>query len=649
MGLTLKLLGEFALRDESGAALSLPTRKTRGLLGYLAANADRPQPRERLMALLWGNFAEKQARHNLNQALMSLRKLGVSLDSDGEQVTLRGDTMEIDLARFHAIRNADPATAAALCEGPFLDGLVIADPAFEDWLALARTEIHEQAVDVLERTADAAAGNGDTNGAIAATRRLVALDPLREDAHRRLMQLLHENGDRTGALRQYQTCAEILRTELQVEPDAATETLLVQIKNATLPSPPEPPARSAYSQLEKGSIAVLPFENMSGDPDQAYFADGITDDIITTLSNMRTFTVLSRSATFAYKGKSIDARQIGRELDVDYVIEGSVRRAGNRVRVTAQLINTTTGEHVWAERFNGTLDDIFDFQDQVTSKIVGTVEPELFRAEGLRLEGKPPADMNAYDYLLRGQAHMHKVTRDDNAKALGFFEKSIALDPSYGRAYAFASWCYRRDVQERGLEAVSDEQRQKAIELARNALLCDRNDPLILGYAACVSLYVEREFDEALDLMDRALAMNPNSHRAWNGKAQVHSFRGETEQAIEAGDRGIAISPNNSAIWSIHWMFAQAHLQDLRYEEAAEYAKRATRQYEHLAPAYFILASASAHLGQEAAARDALAAALSINPGMTIQRLPDCYPLARLKNLDVYLDGLREAGLPEQA
>jgi adenylate cyclase len=255
--------------------------------------------------------------------------------------------------------------------------------------------------------------------------------------------------------------------------------------------------------------------------------------------------------------------------------------------------------------------------------------------------------MNAYDFLLRGQAHMHKVTREDATKALGCFEQAIALDPNYGRAYAFASWYYRRDVQERGLEAVPQEYRQKSVDLARNALRCDRNDPLILAYAACTSLYVERDFDEALELMDRAVSMNPNSHRSWNGKAQVHSFRGETLEAIEAGKRAIAISPNNSAIWSIHWMNAQAYLQELRYKEAAECAKRATRQNEDLGPAYFILAATSAHLGRKTDTREALAAALKINPGMTVEKLPKCYPLSRLKNLNAYLDGLREAGLPE--
>ena len=227
MGLSLNVLGEFALRDGAGAALSLPTRKTRALLSYLAVNVGRPQQRDRLMALLWSDRGERQARHSLNQALASLRKLGneqgVTLfEGDGERITLRSDVMDIDLVTFRALLADDPAQAAALYEGRFLDGLSVPDPAFDEWLTATRSEFHNLVCDALERAAELASGDGDAPQAIELTRRLVALDPLREDGHRRLMQLLYASGDRTGALRQYQACADILKKELQVEPDAAT-------------------------------------------------------------------------------------------------------------------------------------------------------------------------------------------------------------------------------------------------------------------------------------------------------------------------------------------------------------------------------------------------------------------------------------------
>lgn len=401
------------------------------------------------------------------------------------------------------------------------------------------------------------------------------------------------------------------------------------------------------SQRQKGSIAVLPFVNISGDPEQEYFADGITEDIITALSNVRTLTVLARSSTFVYKGKSVDVRQVKRELDVHYLIEGSVRRASERIRVTAQLINTATGDHLWAERYDGTLDDIFDLQDQITSKIIGTIEPELVRAEDKRLQASPPDNINAYDLLLRGVSYMHKVTPEDTKTALEYFAKAYELDPNYGRAYAFASWCYRRDAMQRGNALLSAEDCCKAIELARQALRCDRNDPYVLVYAGCSFYQFDGAIDEGLSLIDQALSMNPNSHRFWNAKAQGHSYKGETDAAIEAAQRAISISPNEPAIWVAYWALAEAHLQELSYQQAADFAQRALRRNSNVGPAYFILAAASAHLGQASEAKQALAAGLQISPGLTLTKLPEYYQVSSLKNLDAYRDGLRKAGLPE--
>ncbi|MGI9480125.1 MAG: winged helix-turn-helix domain-containing tetratricopeptide repeat protein [Hyphomicrobiaceae bacterium] len=405
----------------------------------------------------------------------------------------------------------------------------------------------------------------------------------------------------------------------------------------------------SFDQVVPGdarAIGVLPFINMSDDPEQDYFAHGITEDITTALSNVKTFAVLARNSTSSYKDESVDIRRIGLDLNINYVIEGSVRRSGNRVRVTAQLINASTGDQLWAERYDGTLDDIFDLQDRITSKIVGTIEPELVRAEGLRLQGKPPDNMDAYDYLLRGLACMHKLTREETAKGRAHFEKAIELDPNYGRAYAFATWVYRRGVQERGLASLSEDDRRNAVVLARNALRCDRNDPSVLVYASITFSEIERNLEEASALLDRALTMHPNSHRFWNAKARLLAQTGDTEQAIEAGERAISVSPNDPGIWVTYWSIAEAHLQELRYEQAVEFAKRAIRHNENVGPAYYILAAASAHLGRETDAQEALAAALKINPGMTMQAFPESYHVALYKNLGAYLEGLRKAGLP---
>lgn len=405
---------------------------------------------------------------------------------------------------------------------------------------------------------------------------------------------------------------------------------------------------SRQVEQNRSSIAVLPFSNMSGDPEQEYFADGITEDIITALSNIRTFAVLARNSTFVFKGQPVDARRLGNDLNVNYMIEGSVRRAGNRVRVTAQLIDTRTGDHLWAGRYDGTLDDIFDLQDRITSTIVGTIEPELVRAEGLRLQGKPPDNMDAYDHLLRGLAHMHKVTPADTKMALACFKNAIELDDEYGRAYAFASWCHRREVEQHGLASITEADREEATKYAHKALRCDRNDPFVLVYAASTLSQIEGDHDEALALIDRAISMHPNSHRFWNGKALMHAMKGEPQQAISAAEHAISLGPNDPAIWNAYLPIAQAHLQELRYEEAEDFARRALRHNEHLRPAYFIIAASSAQLGKEKDAIAALANAVKETPGMTSRAFQQYYHVGRYKNLGAYLDGLRMAGLPDQ-
>lgn len=397
----------------------------------------------------------------------------------------------------------------------------------------------------------------------------------------------------------------------------------------------------------RATIVVLPFMNLSDDSEQEYFAHGVTEDIVTALSNVRSFTVLSHSSAQVDNIKCKGVRSLRPESGAHYIIEGSVRRAGKRVRVTAQLVDAATGEHLWAERYDGTLDDIFDLQDRITSTVVGTIEPELVRAEGLRLQGKPPSNMDAYDNLLRGLASMHKLTPKETKKALANFEKAIELDPGYGRAYAFATWVYRRSVQERGLASLSHEDRQRAVELARKALHYDRNDPYVLVYASITFSEIERNLDEASALVDRALSMNANSHRFWNAKARLLAQRGDTEQAIQAGQRAISIGPNDPGIWVTHWAIAEAHLQELQYEQAIGSAKLAILSNERVGPAYYIRAAASAHLGNEAEAREALAGALQINPGMTVQAFPESYHVALYKNLSTYLQGLRYAGLPD--
>lgn len=406
------------------------------------------------------------------------------------------------------------------------------------------------------------------------------------------------------------------------------------------------PPRPSAEAPAKPSLAVLPFANMSGDSEQEYFSDGITEDITTALSNSGWFFVTARHSAFAYKGKAIDVRQVGKELGVQYVLEGSVRKGGDKIRVTAQLIETATGKHIWANRYDGKLDDIFDLQDQITETIVATLEPEFHRAEAERVAQKRPESMEAYDYLLRGVAYMNKLTPEDTKTALQYFYKAIEKDPNYGRAYAYACWCYRREVESIGM-VLSEKEQAEVIRLMEAGLKADKNDPIVVWQAGSMKVYFQRDFEGALALIERSLSIDPNSTRALTASSMAHSFIGDTEMAIKHAERAIRISPRSPAHWMGYTFLAQSYLQQLRYEEAAKAAKKAIQLNPHVVPAHLVLAASCAHRGQLDEAHVAIQEALKLNPKLTVARFPELFPISKLKNLDAYLTGLRKAGLPD--
>lgn len=410
--------------------------------------------------------------------------------------------------------------------------------------------------------------------------------------------------------------------------------------------PADPAADNVQPRTARPTIAVLAFRNLSGDTEQDYFSDGIAEDITTALSNTGWYDVAARHSAFSYKGKGTELRQIGKELGAQYILEGSVRRMGDKLRVTAELIETAAGKQIWGNRYDGTVADIFDFQDQITQTIVGTVEGIFQRAEGERVSLKRPENMEAYDYLLRGLAYMNKVTLEDTHTALQYFYKAIERDPGYGRAYAYAFWCYRRQVQVSGM-ILSDQERAEAIRLMYAGLKADRDDPVVLWQAATLKLYFERDFEGALGLLERSLSIDPNSPRAWNASAMIHDCMGQSEIARKHAEHVFRISPRSPTLWVAHTQLAAADLQDRRYQEAADNAKKASQLNTHMIQAHLILAASCAHLDRLDEATAAVKQSLKLNPALTISRLPEFFPIAGYKNLNGYLEGLRKAGLPE--
>ena len=648
MGLSLRTFGAFEVRDSSEFELSLPTRKTRALLAYLAVNADRPQPRERLMALLWSDRGEQQARQSLNQALKSIRRLsekeGIALlNSDSEQVTLRGDALESDISRFRARANNDPA-ATGLDKGPFLDGLSVPAPAFDEWVRAIRSELHDGACETLRLAADAATATGDRKSAIDLVKRLLSLDPLREDAHRHLMRLLHESGDRAAALRQYQICADLLDKELQVDPDARTRALFEEIRhdNGTREhqseAVPEPPTLP-----DKPSIAVLPLDNLGAEPDQAFFADGMTEDIITELSRFHSLFVIARGSSFAFKGQSLDARSIAEKLGVRYLLEGSIRKSGTRIRIAAQLIEAETGNHIWAERYDRELEDIFAVQDEVTSAIVLAIAPQIDRRERQLAQRRPTEHLDAWSQFQRGLAAYYLSTEPGLRSAAALFDEATKLDPNFATAYGYAAASRNRLVLNFGVQD-SDTLIAEVRERLDAALDLDPQDVVAL-FVTGVLESLGGNHDLAIDRVNQAIALNPNSAYTHGILAFVLRRAGRPADAIEPADRAMRLSPYDPATSMFLSNKANALFELGRYADCVDCGRLAIRVPGSVTGAYMTMAAALVLLDRHEEARDVLNRFQVRFPGYSFDPSPRVVENSKSTINNRRVEILREAGL----
>ncbi len=397
---------------------------------------------------------------------------------------------------------------------------------------------------------------------------------------------------------------------------------------------------------DKPSIAVLPFDNMSGDPEQEYFADGISEDLITALSKIRWFFVIARNSTFTYKGQAVEVRQVARELGVRYVLEGSVRKVGNRVRVSAQLIDATTGRHVWAERYDREIDDIFALQDEMTQTIVAAVEPELGAAERERAVRKPPESLDAWETYQRGLWHLFRFVREDNAKAPRLLRRARELDPSFASAYAYEAFSHFLNVimgwAENPAESLS-----AGMTVAKEALALDDKDAV--AYFALGRVHMLRgEHDASIAALDTAIDLNPSFAHAYHGRGFALTLAGRLEEAKEMLGKAERLSPRDPLFWTFKIIHALVHVLSEDYEAAVEWSRKAMQVPR--AAGYWphaVLAAALANLGRIEEARAAVAVALERKPDLSLAYLEKTLPTKEPGGLAPYLDGLRKAGLPE--
>ena len=649
----LTLFGRFDLRLADGGLLDLPGQKDRALLAILAVSSGGAVSRDKLTGLLWSDRGDIQARDSLKHALKHIRQAfgdaipdrageGLIVTTDRHEVRLAADWISVDVKAFEGlIRKGTPDSleeANRLVTGEFLDGIIVNDTGFESWLLGERQRLRRLQEQALTKLLAPAL---DTEIRERAALKLLELDPTREAAARVLMQLHVERGESAQALRLFEGLRDRLQTDLGVKPERETIDLYESIRSGVMGAAETKRTMRGGQQnlLGKPSIAVLPFTNMSNDPDQQYFSDGITEDIITELSRFHELSVLARNASFRFRDQSVDVKAVGRELNAQYIVEGSIRKLGSRIRITVQLIDAQSSNHLWAERYDRDQQEMFVVQDDIVRSLVGTLVGRLEAVGAERSRRKPPASMLAYDYLLRANAQpIGDVAAE--AEARRWLEKAIELDPSYGDAQGLLAYLlsqeWFRDIG--GTDAVID----RALELAKNSVRLDETNSQCQLHLAWIYLN-RQDFDLAEHHYRRALELNPNSAVNLTGMGDLLMFMGRPEEAIEWYKRSRIVDPHFNPTW--WWrMLGVAHFVAQRYDEAIAAFNRSAG-----VPAWAQVYIAASHAlaGRLESAQHSAAEALKLSPQFSSKKFAAREPFMRPKDRERLLEGFGKAGLPE--
>jgi TolB-like protein/Tfp pilus assembly protein PilF len=393
------------------------------------------------------------------------------------------------------------------------------------------------------------------------------------------------------------------------------------------------------------AIAVLPFDNLSGDPEQEYFADGIAEDLITRLSAWRWFPVIARNSSFVYKGTAVDVKQVSRELGARYVVEGSVRKAADRVRISAQLIDAATGHHLWAQRYDRELRDIFAVQDEITETIVGSIGPEMVRSESERAAHKPPQNLEAWDYFLRGVWHFNKFTKDDNAKARSLFRSATELDSSFGWPFAGLAAAHFNAVEYQWTDSPA-EFFSDGVEAAQRAVAIDSESALsqvVLGVAS----YYTGEAEKAIAGFQRAIELDPGLAVAHSELGWVLAATGRSDEGLAEVEKAIRLSPRDQLMWAFFLVKGATYFAAGQYEEAVDWSERSLQGKPDYPLTSCILAASFAHLRRLDDGRNVCKGMLQLSPGFSLAAVRLLIPFAEPVFLEPLIDALRKAGLPE--
>ncbi len=662
--LQLRLLGPMEVHLR-GTALPLAARKSRALLAYLALRRGAQVPRQTLMGLLWGSRSEEQARASLRQTLSALRReLGPHSEDwlltpqDSVTLAITGvwvDTDALDDAP-HQSSAATLQAAAALFRGELLEGLALNEPGFDQWLWSERERVRSHMLRVWAALVAALEQDKRIEEAITYAAKALALDPFQEGMHRLLMGLYLQQGRHDAALAQFEQCRRTLAEQLHATPEQATLDLMAEVKERRQHSGAREPRQSGTAGVrdsspaivqtppaepappEHPSIAVLPFTNMSADPEQEFFSDGISEDLITELGRYRELFVIARNSSFAFKHTVADSRAVGQALGVRYLLEGSVRKMGNRIRVTAQLVDTLQASQVWADRYDREVTDLFELQDELTRSIVSTVKGRVDATVVERMARKPMGNLSAYECVLRGQALVHQFTPESLGQARAHLEAAIALDPGMARAHG---WLAYVDAYENLYWKVPSATLDRASHRAQQGLALDANDNrchLALGLA---SLF-QNAFEKADHHLHRAAALNPNDDLSMIELARFQMYTNEALEGAELVRRALRQNPYHPN-W--YWNVLARCLHTAQQYQAAIAAleKLETLHYWH----HGYLGACHAELGQMDLAKKHVACALATKPDFSIARFKLDHPYRDSRVLETFFQGYYKAGFPD--
>lgn len=566
----IRLLGALEVRLPDGSLAAFPTRKSAALLALLAAEPATSRSRDAIATLLWPHSGEAQGRASLRQTLAQLRKsigpeLAARIGSVGERLNFDADGLAVDTV---ALAERDAATTAECYRGAFLDGHGPLEDAFDAWARDRRRHFEQLALDSLRDEAEERRARGAADEALAIAERALAIDPTCEVCHRLAIELHLDAGRRSDAAKAWDRCRESLRDLLGVEPSDELQRLYRDRGASTSPVAavvtPLPTGRTA-------SIAVLPFDNLSDDPEQGYFADGIAEDIITELSRFKSLAVTARHSSFAFRGRERPAREILDELGVAYLLEGSVRRAGGRLRISAQLIDGRDETHVWADRYDVAIESMFEVQDEITRSVASTLAGNIEEARLAATRHDRPEDLGAYDLWLRGMEIVRRGSCESDAEARDHFERALELDPHYARAWVGISLTHFNDWSCQAWDRW-DERERGAFDAASRAVQLDDRDHLTHIILGRICAY-RRQFGKADRHFDRALALNPNDA---DGLLQISLGRmllGQQELALELAAAAFRRNPRVGVWANIYRSYPLFMLG--RWEEALADAMRA--------------------------------------------------------------------------